>query len=155
MGVSLNTGYVPGYTPVSLPRAAALGFRYCVQAGGAILGGLKDLITTGKGIEESAGPVGIVKLIAEETQKSAAESFREAVITYGELLVLISVNLGLFNLLPIPGLDGSRILFLIVEGIRRKPVPQKIEAYVHLSGYVLLFGLLIVMTYKDIMNIFR
>ena len=155
MGVSLNTGYVPGYTPVSLPRAAALGFRYCVQAGGAILGGLKDLITTGKGIEESAGPVGIVKLIAEETQKSAAESFREAVITYGELLVLISVNLGLFNLLPIPGLDGSRIVFLVIEAIRRKPVPQKVEAWVHLSGYMFLLCLLLVMTFKDVVSIFR
>ena len=66
-----------------------------------------------------------------------------------------SNTLGLFNLLPIPGLDGSRILFLIVEGIRRKPVPQKIEAYIHLTGYVMLFGLLIVMTYKDILKIFR
>ena len=155
MGVNLNPGYVPGYTPVSLFRAVELGAGYCVRAAGAILGGLKELITTGAGIEQTSGPVGIVKLIAEETQKSAAESAVEAFITYGELLVMISVNLGLVNLIPIPGLDGSRLVFLIIEAIRRKPVPQKVEAYVHMCGYVLLFGLLIVMTYKDVLNIFR
>ena len=155
IGVTLNSGYVPGYTAVSLPRAIQKGAAYCVTAGGAILRSLRDLITTGAGLDQTSGPVGIVTMIAEETQRSAEASWRDALITYGELLVLISVNLGLFNLLPIPGLDGSRILFLIVEGIRRKPVPQKIEAYVHLTGYVLLFGLLIVMTYKDIVKIFR
>lgn len=155
IGVTLNASYVPGYTAISIPRAFQLGARYCVTAGGAILRGLKDMITTGAGLDQTSGPVGIVTLIAEETQRSAESSWKDAVITYGELLVLISVNLGLFNLLPIPGLDGSRVLFLLVEGIRRKPVRQKIEAYVHLTGYVLLFGLLIVMTYKDILNIFR
>ena len=155
IGVTLNSGYVPGYTGISLPRAFELGASYCVTAGGAILRSLEDLITTGAGLDQTSGPVGIVTMIAEETQRSAEASWRDAVITYGELLVLISVNLGLFNLLPIPGLDGSRILFLIVEGIRRKPVPQKVEAYVHLTGYVLLFGLMIIMTYKDIVKIFR
>ena len=58
-------------------------------------------------------------------------------------------------LLPLPALDGGRLVFLIVEGIRRKPVPQKVEAYVHLTGYVLLFGLMIIMTYKDIVRIFQ
>ena len=155
IGVTLNPCYAPGYTAVSLPRAFQLGAEYCVSAGGAILKALKDLITTGAGLDQTSGPVGIVTMIAEETQRSAEASWLAAVMTYGELLVLISVNLGLFNLLPIPGLDGSRILFLLVEGVRRKPVPQKVEAYVHLTGYVLLFGLLIVMTYKDILRIFR
>ena len=155
IGVNLNPGYVPVYTGVSLPRAMQLGADYCVRAAGAIVGALKDLITTGAGLEQTSGPVGIVKLIAEETQRSAGDSAREAFLTYGELLVMISVNLGLFNLIPIPGLDGSRIGFLLIEAIRRKPVPQKVEAYVHMAGYVLLFGLMIVMTYKDVLNIFR
>ncbi|MBR6187094.1 MAG: site-2 protease family protein [Clostridia bacterium] len=154
MGVTLNTGYTPGYTAISLPRAAQLSAQYCVRAGGAILGSLRDLVTTGKGFEESSGPIGIVKLIAEETQRSAEESAREALLTYGELLVLISVNLGLFNLLPIPGLDGSRVIFLLIEAVRRKPVPQKVEAYVHLSGYILLMGLMLLITFKDVWNIF-
>ena len=155
IGVQLNIGYKPVYTPVSVFRAVQLGANYCVRAAGAIITSLRDLITTGAGLEQTSGPVGIVKLIAEETQRSAAESAREAFVTYGELLVMISVNLGLFNLIPIPGLDGSRIVFLIIEGIRRKPVPQKVEAYVHMTGYILLFGLMIVMTYKDVLSIFK
>ncbi len=155
MGVKLQSGYVPVYTPVTVPRAMQLGGEYCVQAAGALIQGLRDMITTGAGLEQSSGPVGIVKIIAEETQRSAAESRREALITYGNLLVIISVNLGLFNLFPIPGLDGSRLVFLLIEIFRRKPVPQKVEAYIHLSGYVLLFGLMIVLTCKDIFQIFH
>jgi len=146
--VGLNPGYRPVYTPVTVGRALRLGADYCVQAGGSILGALRDLVTTGKGFEESAGPVGIVQLIAEETKESGF-------VTYAELLVLISVNLGLFNLLPIPGLDGSRLVFLLIEGIRRKPIPRKAEAWVHTAGFVLLMGLMIVMTYKDLLRIFR
>ena len=148
MGVMLNSGYVPQYAPITLGRAISQGADYCVRAAGAILSGLKTLVTTGEGFSESAGPVGIVQMIAEETQKTGW-------ITFAELLVLISVNLGLFNLIPIPGLDGSRIVFLIIEAIRRKPIPQKVEAYVHMSGYVILLGLMLVMTYKDILRIFR
>ena len=155
MGVGLNPGYVPVYTAVSLPRAVQLGADYCVRAAGAIIEALRNLVTTGAGLEQTSGPVGIVKLIAEETEKSAAESALDAFVTYGRLLVLISVNLGLFNLIPIPGLDGSRLVFLLIEAIRRKPVPQKVEAYVHTAGYVLLFGFMIVMTCKDVLNIFR
>ncbi|MBQ7521207.1 MAG: site-2 protease family protein, partial [Clostridia bacterium] len=73
----------------------------------------------------------------------------------GEQLGMSSGNLGLFTLIPIPGLDGSRLIFLIIEAIRRKPVPQRVEAYVHMTGYVLLMGLMLVMTYKDVLNIIR
>jgi regulator of sigma E protease len=155
IGVNLNPGYVPGYTPVSVFRAVELGADYCVRAGGAVISGLRDLITAKVGLDQASGPVGIVQLIAEETQRSAAESALDAFLTYGELLVMISVNLGLFNLIPIPGLDGSRLVFLLIEAIRRKPVPQKVEAYVHMTGYLLLVSLLLVLTYKDVLNIFR
>ena len=155
LGVTLLVQYTPGYTPVTLPRAVRLGADYCVQAGGAILGSLRELVTTGRGFEESSGPVGIIRLIAEETQTAAKTSSAGAVITYAQLLVLISVNLGLFNLIPIPGLDGSRVVFLLIEGVRGKPVPRKAEAYVHTAGYVLLLGLMLVMTFKDVLRIFK
>ena len=155
VGVTLQVQYTPGYEPVSVPRAFHLGADYCVRAGGAILTSLRDLVTTGRGFEESSGPVGIIRLIAEETQSAARASQAEAWLTWIQLLVLISVNLGLFNLIPIPGLDGSRIVFLAIEGIRRKPTPQKVEAAVHMAGYVLLFGVMIMMTFKDVLRIFR
>ena len=66
------------------------------------------------------------------------------------LAVIISINLGLVNLLPIPGLDGSRIVFLLVEAIRRKPVSRKFETAVHLTGYALLIGLMVFFTFQDV-----
>ena len=155
IGVMLNYQYTPHYVPASPLRCIQLGADYCVRAAGTILTGLRDLVTTGRGLEDSSGPVGIIQLIAEETQTAAQTSRSAAWLTYAQLLVLISVNLGLFNLIPIPGLDGSRLIFLLIEAIRRKPVPQKVEAYVHTAGYLLLVGLMLVMTYKDVLKIFR
>ena len=68
--------------------------------------------------------------------------------------MVISINLGLMNLLPIPGLDGSRLVFGLVEVVRRKPVPPEKEAMVHLAGMVVLFGFMIFITFKDIMKLF-
>ena len=135
------------YSPVGPFRALQLSAGYCVEAGGAILGALKRLVTTGEGIEETGGPIRIIQLVTEETQANGFWA-------YISLLILISVNLGLMNLLPIPGLDGSRILFLLFEGIMRRPVNRKVETYIHLGGYVLLFGLFLVLTYRDILNLF-
>jgi len=148
MGVTLMPQYTPDYRPVSVFKAVCYGADYCIRAGGAVLEGLKALVTTKDGFSQSSGPVGIVQMIAEETQANGW-------MVYVQLLVLISVNLGLFNLIPIPGLDGSRIVFLAVEAIRRKPVPARVEAYVHLSGYALLLLLMLAMTFKDILRIFE
>ena len=148
VGITMSYEYIPGYTRVTLPRAARLGADYCVRAGGAVLEGLKALVTTREGIQNSAGPVGIVRMIAEETRDYGLSA-------YVQMMILISVNLGLFNLLPIPGLDGSRLLFLLAEAVRGKPVNQKIEAYVHLAGYALLLALLVVITCRDVLNIFK
>ena len=155
MGVILNTGYMPVFERMPLGRAIRMSAESCVSAAGQILGGLWNLVSRGEGIEESMGPVGIVQFIAEETQYSTEVSARLTAYTYIELLVVISVNLGLFNLIPIPGLDGSRLIFLIVEAIRRKPVPRKVEAYVHMSGYLALIALMLVMTGRDLMRLFQ
>ena len=68
---------------------------------------------------------------------------------------LISVALGTMNLLPIPALDGARLVFLVVEGIRRKPVSVEREGTVHLVGFVILMMLLVVVAYRDIVNLIR
>jgi len=108
---------------------------------------LKNLVFKGEGVSDVTGPVGTVYVIKEVTQAGGIDM-------YLELLALISVNLGVMNLLPIPGLDGSRLLFLIAEGIRRKPVRRELEGAIHGAGFVLLMGLMLVLTYKDIMQIF-
>jgi len=126
-----------------LPEA----LRYCKEASTAILNALGKLFTTGEGFNETAGPIGVIKTIGTETQRGGLS-------VYLNLAVIISINLGLFNLIPIPGLDGARFLLMVVEGIRRKPLNQKIEGYIHMVGYVLLFGLLIFITIRDVFRLF-
>lgn len=145
IGVNLQSPVV--YAPCTLPEAVGAGARYCVAAGGAVLKGLRQMFFSGEGIQNASGPVGIINMITEETRENGW-------LAYLSLLILISVNLGLFNLLPVPGLDGSRLIFLLIEAVRRKPVPQKIEAYVHMAGYLALIALVVVLTYKDILRIF-
>ncbi len=113
----------------------------------AIVNALGKMVTTGEGLNQSAGPVGIVSLVAQETRSGGMP-------VYLQLAVFISINLGLMNLLPIPGLDGCRLVFLVIEAIRRKPVDQKIEAVIHLIGYAFLLCLMLFFTFQDVRRLF-
>ena len=132
---------------MSLLESIPLSVRYNVESVSMIVRTLKNLIFKGEGMNEVTGPVGTVYVIQEVTQQGGID-------IYLELLALISVNLGVMNLLPIPGLDGSRALFLLVEGVRRKPINRNLEGGIHAAGFLLLMGLMLVLTYKDIMQIF-
>lgn len=143
VGVTIAQGYEKMPASSILPSAWSL----CKQASVAIVESLGKLFTPGEGLNDAAGPVGVVSLVAQQTQQGGLE-------IYLYLLVIISINLGLMNLIPIPGLDGSRLIFMLIEAIRRKPVNQKIEAGVHLCGYVLLFGIMIFFTFKDVLRLF-
>ena len=132
----------------SLAEAAQLTWHNCVQAGSTITNALKNLITTGEGFEQTGGPVAIIQTVTEQTQTGGLEA-------YINLLIVISINLGIMNLLPIPGLDGSRFLFMVVEAIRRKPIAPQKEAMVHLAGMLLLFAVMIFFTFRDVMRIFQ
>ena len=147
IGVTIGGVYRTETQPETFLGGFEHSWQWCASASGAILGALKDLVTTGKGLDQTSGPVGIVSLVSEEVQEGGLSA-------YVQLLVLISINLGLMNLLPIPGLDGSRLVFGLVEVIRRKPVPPEKEAVVHLVGMVFLFALMIFFTFKDIMKLF-
>ena len=70
------------------------------------------------------------------------------------LLIFISANLGVANLLPLPALDGGRLVFLLIEAVRGKPVKREVEGMVHFAGLLLLMGLLLVVTFRDIRNLF-
>ena len=70
-------------------------------------------------------------------------------------MALITVNLGVFNLLPIPALDGGRLLFLLVEAVRRKPIPPKYEGWVHAAGFVILIGFMLVVTFNDVWRLIQ
>lgn len=97
--------------------------------------------------QDVSGPVGIVAFISQAVRSSGETVLR--------LVVLISASLGIMNLMPIPALDGGRLLFMVVEVIRGKAVPPEKEGMVHFVGLILLFGLIIFLTYNDIVNLIR
>ena len=105
-----------------------------------------DLVTGNIGISELSGPVGVGEVVGQ-----AAAIGWQSVIS---IAAFISISIGIFNLLPFPALDGGRIIFLIIEGIRRKPINPKYEGWINAAGLILLFGLMIVVTCKDIIGLF-
>ena len=134
--------------PVGFLEGFSLAWDKCAYYSGALVNGLKKLVTTGEGLDQASGPVGIVAMVSDAVQQ-------EGFGIYLELLILISINLGIMNLLPIPGLDGSRLVFGIVEVIRGKAVPPEKEAIVHIAGMVLLFGFMIFITYRDVIKLIQ
>ena len=110
-----------------------------------------DLITGRYGIEEVSGPVGVTQVIGDSVKEATTSKTGSREFLF--LLALITMNLGVVNLLPLPALDGGRIVFLIIEFIRRKPIKPEYEGYIHLAGFALLILFLIVVTYKDIMKL--
>lgn len=147
IGVSLLGYAYREYRPADFGTALRTALDDCAYSAGTIINTLRGLVTTGEGFENTGSIVSVIQTLANQ---SAASNWNNVIY----LVVVISINLGLINLLPIPGLDGARIVFLLIEGIRRKPVNQRIESYVHFGGFVLLFGLMAVLVFKDIMRMF-
>ncbi len=100
------------------------------------------LITGQLGSEGLAGPVGVISMVGE-TAKLGWKPFLN-------FAAFISINLGFMNLLPIPALDGSKLLFLLYEGVRKKKIPSEKEGFVHFIGFLFLITIMIMITYKDI-----
>lgn len=120
---------------------------------GHIIGlSLKQMITGKIQKDEIQGPVGIVTTINETAKSSKSAS--EMILSLLYMAAMITVNVGIFNLLPFPALDGGRLLFCFIELVRRKPVKPEHEGYVHFAGMVLLIGVMIFATYNDIARIF-
>ena len=107
---------------------------------------LFDFATGRIGVDNISGPVGVTSAIGEAAKAGPYS------LVY--LVVMISMNLGIVNLLPLPALDGGRLIFLIIEAIRGKPIKPEYEGYVHFAGIVVLMLAMVFITYKDIMKLF-
>lgn len=110
-----------------------------------VWGGFADLITGRYGFNQISGPVGVTSAIGQVAK------FGWKNLLW--MVAFITVNLGVFNLLPLPALDGGRLVFLILEAVRRKPVNPRYEGLVHGIGFLLLVGLMIVVTINDVAKI--
>ena len=129
---------------VSFPVAFKASCEAFVEMSGMLLDFLKNLVFRGEGADQVSGTVGAIS--------QASQYIQQGFDMVLNVFASISLNLGIMNLLPLPALDGGRLVFLAIEGIFRKPVPRDKEGMVHAVGMILLFGLMIVLTYSDIMK---
>ncbi len=111
---------------------------------------LVDLVTGKYGMKDLSGPVGTISAIAEST--SQPDEFADKILVALNFLSMITINVGVFNLLPLPALDGGRLFFILIEMIRRKPIPAEKEGKVHTVGLILLLILMAVITVSDILK---
>ncbi|MCR5033104.1 MAG: RIP metalloprotease RseP [Lachnospiraceae bacterium] len=113
-----------------------------------------SLLFRGKlGMDSLSGPVGIASMVGETYTEAKGYGVKVVILTMMNFIVLLSVNLGVMNLLPLPALDGGRLIFLIVELFRGKPVPPEKEGLVHFIGFVLLMILAVFVFYNDIQHV--
>ena len=115
---------------------------------------LKELVTGHLGMKDLSGPVGIADAIGDTYEQSKSEGTLMIWMNLLNMAVLLSANLGVMNLLPLPALDGGRLVFLVAEAIRRKPVNRQVEGMIHFAGLMLLMALMVIVMYNDILKIF-
>ncbi len=120
-------------------------FRKTVSIARLVWISLLDLVTGHASINDLAGPIGMTQVVGQAAKVGASSLLL--------LAAFISVNVGIFNLLPIPALDGGRFFFLLVEAIRRKRIKPEYEAYVHLAGFAVLILLMVVVAFHDVWRI--
>ena len=150
--IELTPDYISTYyLGVNLKQAPDTFWNRCINGGmqtldflTSIVDNLKQLFTGQVGVDQMMGPVGISQVIAK------TDGVRE----FFQMMALISLSLGVTNLLPIPALDGGKLLILIIEAIRRKPLKQETEINIQLLGFSILIALSLYVSYNDILRIF-
>ena len=112
------------------------------------------MFSGGVSADDVSGPVGIVTMIDDTYQEAASYGLLDVVLNMLNIGIMLSANLGVMNLLPIPALDGGRLVFLVLEALRGKPIPPEKEGWVHTAGFALLMGLMLFILYNDLVKLF-
>lgn len=110
---------------------------------------LGDILTGRFGFQELSGPVGVAVIVDEARGEMKTQGLRPLLL----LLAFITINVGVFNLLPIPALDGGRLLFMLIEMLIGRPINPKYEGYIHAAGFAVLMLLIVAVTFNDIVGI--
>jgi regulator of sigma E protease len=147
-GMSYNRDFWVERADKNIVNVLNYSTREAVSKGRIIWLSLMDIAGGTYGLNDLSGPVGIGAIVTDVA--SQAVNFGELIMMIVAISSFITINLGIVNLLPIPALDGARILFLAAEGIRRKPLNQDAEAIIHFVGFALLMLLIVVVTFNDI-----
>ena len=137
--------FLPYAEEATLPNLLKHTFFRSISTVKMVIDNLVGLINGRFGMDAVSGPIGVVGAVEGMGIKDA--------MSFIYIICVLTMNLGVFNLIPFPALDGGRLVFLEIEGVRGKPLDRKIEAYVNFIGIMILFGLMIVITFKDIFNL--
>lgn len=146
----VNSGGREKVGPFSTIAYGAYEVKYQIYV---TLESIKLLFTRQVSVEEVSGPVGVVNVISTVYDSSVADGIKYVILNLMSIMILLSANLGVMNLLPIPALDGGRILLFAIEGIRGKKMNPEIENGINLVGFGLLMLLMVVVMYNDIMKL--
>ena len=122
-------------------------FGYALSMGRMVYLSLFDLISGQYGMNDIAGPIGTISVITDIAEESIATVDWSSLLM---IMAMITINIGLFNLLPVPALDGGHLFFMVFELIFRKKIPQKYESYIHAAGLVILLGFMALISASDI-----
>ncbi len=115
---------------------------------------LASLIRGNFSLNDLSGPIGVVNTIGQVYEESKSAGNVAVSMTMLNMMILLAANLGVMNLLPLPALDGGRLIFLIIEAIRRKPVKRSVEGMIHFAGLMLLMALMVYVAFNDVRKIF-
>jgi regulator of sigma E protease len=110
-----------------------------------VIDSLIGLLSGRFGMDAVSGPIGVAEVVGQAAKTDWLQ--------FVYIVTVLTINLRVFNLIPFPALDGGRTLFLIIEGIRRKPLNRNVETYINLAGMVILFAFMIFVSFKDIMKL--
>lgn len=137
-------GIIFKVAPKSFTGNLYYGFWDTVEFSVSIIDNVKQLFTGNVGVDQLTGPVGISEVVVKTKNTSQ----------FIYILALISLSLGVTNLLPVPPLDGGKILLVLIEGVIRRPIKENINAAIQMTGFFLIMGLAVVVTYNDVLRIF-
>ena len=115
---------------------------------------LKMLVQGEASKDDVSGTVGIAQVIGEEAEEATPYGALVLILNMCNIALLLSVNLGVLNLLPLPALDGGRLVFMLIEAVRGKPISPEKEGMVHFAGFVALMLLMVFVMYNDIIKLF-
>lgn len=137
--------HVRGVQPnvVNVLQSAGGNFVYYARV---LIRSFADLFSGATGLDQLSGPVGVVGAVSEAVRYGWQDVMG--------LAVLLTINLGIFNLLPLPGLDGGKLIFLLVEGVTRRKVPTRVEEAATMAGMLLLVVLMLYVTFNDVIQLF-
>ena len=150
MGIT-GGAYTKCENPIEVVKYAGGTVGYWIHM---VFDSLKMLVSGQVGRQDVGGPVRIVGMMGDVYEESAKIGLFAVFINMLNMVIFLSANLGVMNLLPIPALDGGRLFLLLIEAVTRRRVPEKIEGYIHMAGFAVLMGLMVLILFNDISLMF-